>query len=749
MVRKGLSAIGVAVLSSLTIASAVNLEEWTLLTTQQVSRVAASSDRLVALGSQILHSTNATDWIPVNAGNSWSMTDIAYGNGRFVAVGGKLILCSSNGVDWVQSTLTSNTLYGVSFLNGEFLAVGESGLILFSPNGVEWQPLVSGTSDKLNATAFGNGRYFAVGEGITISTDGRNWNRLPGILYWTSLAFGQGNFVGLEVNSTRWFVSPDEWSWTRIDVPFSAPALASVRFVEGNFLFLGGARGTSGQIEGFLLTSTNGSNWTHRPTPNSSRWADAVFWNGTCIIVGDGVSQSQPLNGPKRPPMFVANPRSQIALSDRNVSFSVTAATWPPLEFQWLKDGQPLFGQTNSALSVVATPAAAGNYSVIATNAFGSVISSAAPLTVVQRIVLLEPATLPVTAGDDVTLHVPISGNTVVAYQWRRNGQNLLNETNATLALTSIQPSSALVYDVIVGNDAGAVTNQPYSMIVEPSQDHPLYHWTVRGSSFLPEFYLTGIVYGNGVFVTVAAKSGFESGFAFWSEDGKTWSSGYVADGGFTPFYQLFDVAFGNGIFVAVGWLGSIYSSTNGVSWHLRRSGSFGAYYDRVVFRDGTFWVGQTGGQTLLSNDGIHWVTWSLWPGYSGLPVSEAGLYATISHSPPGVLVSTNSGNWSLAYAGEVFDLAFGKGSLVAIGSGVIVQSEPLARIGWDSSRAWTLEIRGLLGRPYAIDHRDSLASTRPWVRLTTFVLSNNPTLLQLDPASQGSRHFYRTALLP
>jgi len=94
--------------------------------------------------------------------------------------------------------------------------------------------------------------------------------------------------------------------------------------------------------------------------------------------------------------------------------------------------------------------------------------------------------------------------------------------------------------------------------------------------------------------------------------------------------------------------------------------------------------------------------------------------------------------------------MAFGKGSLVAIGRGaLIVHSEPLAQINWDSSRAGTLEIRGVLGRSYAVDHRDSLASTRPWTRLTTLVLTNNPTLLPLDPASQGSSHFYRAALLP
>jgi hypothetical protein len=196
--------------------------------------------------------------------------------------------------------------------------------------------------------------------------------------------------------------------------------------------------------------------------------------------------------------------------------------------------------------------------------------------------------------------------------------------------------------------------------------------------------------------------------------------------------------------------LESIYSSTNGVDWVRRRTGSFN-YYDRTIFRDGVFWAGRTGGPTFRSTDGIVWQNSPSWPGY-GLPVLVAGISATISNSPNGILVSTDSVTWALAYSGDLIlhDVAFGNGTLVAVGrNGVIVQSAPLARIDWDSSQSGRLAIRGLIERVYRIERRDSFASPSGWSQFATFTLSNNPVFLPVNFTTQGSRQFYRALLLP
>jgi hypothetical protein len=99
---------------------------------------------------------------------------VTYGNGLFVAVGeGGAILTSPDGVSWTARTSgTGDWLFGVTYGNGLFVAVGEGGTILTSRDGVSWTARTSGTSNWLYGVAYGNGLFVAVG--------GRHHPHLPG-----------------------------------------------------------------------------------------------------------------------------------------------------------------------------------------------------------------------------------------------------------------------------------------------------------------------------------------------------------------------------------------------------------------------------------------------------------------------------------------------------------------------------------------------------------------------------------------
>ena len=101
---------------------------------------------------------------PLPQGNT--LEAIAYGNGTFVAVGDSgTILTSPDGVTWtIRSSGTSNSLYGVTYGNNTFVAVGYNGAILTSPDGVSWTTRFSGTSYGLYGITYGNGTFVAVGE---------------------------------------------------------------------------------------------------------------------------------------------------------------------------------------------------------------------------------------------------------------------------------------------------------------------------------------------------------------------------------------------------------------------------------------------------------------------------------------------------------------------------------------------------------------------------------------------------------
>ena len=101
-------------------------------------------------------------------------------------------------------------------------------------------------------------------------------------------------------------------------------------------------------------------------------------------------------NGPREPitfdisasasatlPVFTAQPPSQTAVVGSLVTLSAAATGSPAPSYQWRRDGAAIVGATNANLTIPSVQILdAGNYSVLATNAAGSVPSNVATLSV-------------------------------------------------------------------------------------------------------------------------------------------------------------------------------------------------------------------------------------------------------------------------------------------------------------------------------------------------------------------------------
>ncbi len=84
-----------------------------------------------------------------------------------------------------------------------------------------------------------------------------------------------------------------------------------------------------------------------------------------------------------QPPVITAQPTSQFVNASTSVQFHVGVSAVPPWTYQWLFDGTAMAGATSYYLSVPnAQPAQSGYYSVIVSNASGSVTSQVAELKV-------------------------------------------------------------------------------------------------------------------------------------------------------------------------------------------------------------------------------------------------------------------------------------------------------------------------------------------------------------------------------
>jgi hypothetical protein len=130
--------------------------------------------------TNIATSIDGTNWIQVASGTSNTLYGVVYGAGQFVAVGGdgcdgSVIVTSGDGTNWKQrlSGSVDEFLLGVAYGNGQFVAVGCPGVVLASTDGSNWVRRKSGISSGcLTAVAYGDGHFVAVHESGTIIESG-------------------------------------------------------------------------------------------------------------------------------------------------------------------------------------------------------------------------------------------------------------------------------------------------------------------------------------------------------------------------------------------------------------------------------------------------------------------------------------------------------------------------------------------------------------------------------------------------
>jgi len=181
-------------------------------------------------------------------------------------------------------------------------------------------------------------------------------------------------------------------------------------------------------------------------------------------------------------PVFTSQPLSLTNFATTTATFSVSDYGGTPLTYQWLKNGTNLNDggnvsgtQTTTLTLTNVLGADAGGYSVILSNASGSVTSQVAYLTVIDPLLTSQPASQMTNAGQFVSFGVTALGTTPLYFQWFQNGTNLNDGGNisgsqsSTLNLTSVSGFNAGSYQVIVSNTWGSVTSLVANLsVVDP-----------------------------------------------------------------------------------------------------------------------------------------------------------------------------------------------------------------------------------------------------------------------------------------
>jgi hypothetical protein len=196
-------------------------------------------------------------------------------------------------------------------------------------------------------------------------------------------------------------------------------------------------------------------------------------------------------------PTIITQPQSQTVNPGANVTFSVTATGVAPLAYHWRFNAGNIAGATASSYTANNVQTTnAGSYSVVVTNAMGSVTSAAALLALnVPPTITNQPQSQTVVVGQSVTFSVGAAGTAPLAYQWRFNAGKISGATASSYTTNNVQTTSAGSYSVVVTNAYGSTNSAnavltvllPPNILIAPSCS--------AGGVF--QFHLAGAVGSN------------------------------------------------------------------------------------------------------------------------------------------------------------------------------------------------------------------------------------------------------------
>jgi hypothetical protein len=408
----------------------------------------------------LLTSKDGVTWTSQSANVPWAWNDfmsLAWNESQYVAVGPKgMTETSPDLVNWTDRTSgTKNNLQAGDWSGSLFVIVDDSGMISTSPDGVSWTTHASGTSDTLRGVAWCGSQFVAVGGRGTIltSADGVNWTtRLSGTTLDLHSVTWNGSQLVAVGDIGRILTSVDGVEW--VDRSSGSDLLYGVTWNGSQFLAVGWA--------GAVLTSPDGVSWTKRSSGTAKNLCSVTWGGGQFVAVGGAILSSP--DGVSWTDHFADVATSTDGLSSvvytgnqfvgvGGNSTSDTVYTSP--------DGLKWTARKVNVANAFYCVMWSGSQFVIA-GSRGAIMTAGS-----QPMISTQPLAQTATAGASVTFMVAISGTSAPTYQWRLNGTPINGATNAMFTITSVQPSDAGSYDVVV---SGNVTSSAATLTVDYSR---------------------------------------------------------------------------------------------------------------------------------------------------------------------------------------------------------------------------------------------------------------------------------------
>jgi hypothetical protein len=527
------------------------IDRWTWVSPRlqgnELTAIAYGNGRYVAVGVEgtIVVSTNGRDW-SVHTAEYGNFSGIAFGDGLFVAIAEGELYTSPNGITWTHRTRPGpSALLDVVFGAGRFVAASP---VIGSDDGIGWVYHNTGPIlDLVTAITYGNGIFLVHKfNGALISSNGIDWVHYPaGGVAFPSLAAGNGVFVAH--NYSQLLVSTNALDWQSVLTAANNNYFSAVRFANGRFYALGTQ----------LLTSTDGRTWTERipQREGGMRLTSAAGGPGETIVVGDeglifvttdGAAFTQVGGGTRN------NLRAIVYANNRFTSVGNDGVIWNSTDgVNFTEVPSPT---TNNLRAI-----AFGNGTYVVVGDAGAVLTS-------DDAVAWQ--SLSIVTNDLYGITFANGHFTAVGDQ----GRVLVSTNAANWTLTYLNPGERLQG---IAYGAGRYVTTGRRGFYANSTN--AVHWNAGRNELMG--YLESIVYANGLFVAVGS-----SGRIFTSPDGVQWTPRLTSNG---P--ELESVIHVAGQFIAAGDRGTLMTSTNAIDWVGHRFLTRNSFR-QIIYARGALW---------------------------------------------------------------------------------------------------------------------------------------------------------------
>jgi len=721
--------------------------------------------KIVLLGLTILLVADELQADPLNQWTwrfpypqGYTLDAVAYGDGQFVAVGDNgTIITSPDGYNWINRSYgIFPFLRGVAYADGEYAAVGDGGVIIVSSNAATWTQITSVTSDTLygiagNSSWRSNGlpQFLAVGDSGTavICSNGTSWsvassgtsNSLYAVVNISSslyLIVGNAGTV-IRFSTTGFHRLPQSYVGTTNNIYAVASAVNGVVAAVGDLNYWVDVPASGGGFDvyytnGILYSLNSGIRWTNQMWGGLYGLPNVWFPSDTFILHGA---------------TFGTN--GFVAVGDTGYTLEYM---YPGVVFT-STNGTSWFELPNSTSENRLYGCTYGNGLYVLVGDAGTIVVSS---NLVNWTEITSYHRSAITA-------IACNTNLCIA-----SALPIFREYSSFADFTTLVSSNGINWSVSTVNmPAMADLTSGDGRFVGVSQNNICttadgYNWQNNGS-FNNTFH--GVRYANGQFIAVG-----DNGSIFESADGINWNNHSVATSG-----SFSGVAFGNELYVAAGSVAA--TSPDGVAWSLCASNP-PAVITRIVYGEGLFvataYVGSyyyPNGEILTSQDGVNWQV-QFTPqsiSFSGIAYSGGTFFAIGSAGT--MFKSTDGTNWiniafnlptvdkdafsiyynlnnlSLSYLGYYATVCAYNGTFLAAGlDGIMVQSgdtwnRTLINVPQATSNGFAFSYNQQVNVPYHIQSSTNLLT---WVNACSGIGSGQPTNFIFTASTNYPAQFFR-----